>query len=602
MSRRLATKRRSLKGCIWETPSHSADAGSSDEAACQHLAAECRVSPLTARVLISRGVRTAEEAAKFLQPGLHDLHDPFLMADMEKAASILSKVVAQKDPVFVFGDYDVDGLSAAALMLRSLHRLGAPVGHYVPHRLNEGYGLNRQAVERAASEGYRVLVAVDAGTSSVEEVKLARALGLQIIVADHHQPGKELAPADALLNPRRPDCAYPFKELSAVGVAFKLLCGLGEAIGLPAESPHRMLDLVALGTIADVVPLLGENRALAAIGLRVLSRSKKVGLNALAQAAGLRGSITSYHAAFVLAPRLNAAGRLAHGEQALRLLLSRDDQEARALADSLNELNTQRQQEEARILQEAEQMLQGIPDLRERRAIVLASQGWHPGVIGIVASRLLERYHRPTFLIAVAGGVGRGSARSVPGLSAVEALGSCCEAIEAAGMSWRYGGHHLAAGFTIPEPAIPVLSETIERRALQQLSSEDLRPRLRLDALAEPSELSPRFVTELNRLAPFGCGNPGPILGLSDAVIEAAAAMGAGARHLRLTLKTPAHGAGAPDARAAVWNAAWFDAPAPALSSVSSLIGKPVDVAFRPEIDEWNSGRTVRLLVEDIAI
>jgi single-stranded-DNA-specific exonuclease len=595
MSKRLDTQRRSLKGCTWEMPA-------SDEAACQRLAAECRISALAARVLMNRGVATANEAAKFLEPAAQHLHDPFLMADMERAVAILRRAVERKEPVFVFGDYDVDGLSAAALMLRSLDRLGASVGHYVPHRLNEGYGLNRQAVEKAASEGYRVLVIVDAGTSSVEEVTLARSLGLQVIVADHHQPGRSLAPADALLNPRRPDCAYPFKDLSAVGVAFKLLCGLGQAIGLPAESPHRMLDLVALGTIADVVPLLGENRVLAAMGLKLLSRSKKVGLSALAATAGLRGSITSYHAAFVLAPRLNAAGRLAHAEQALRLLLSRDDQEARALADSLNELNVQRQQEEARILQEAEQTLQKIPDLRERRAIVLAAQGWHPGVIGIVASRLLERYHMPTFLVAVADGVGRGSARSVPGLSAVEALDSCCQAIEAAGMSWKYGGHHLAAGFTIPEPAIPVLSEAIERCASQKLSSEDLRPRLRLDALAEPSELSPGSVTELNRLAPFGCGNPGPVLGLSGAVVELAAAMGAEARHLRLTLKTPVQGATAADAKVAAWNAAWFDAPASALSSISSLVGKAVDVAFRPEIDEWNSGRTVRLLVEDIAV
>ena len=425
---------------IWDYPPQ-------DDAGAGALAEALGVGGVTARLLLQRGVATPDEAARFLAPSLDHLHDPFTMTDMGPAVSRILAAIERRERVAIHGDYDVDGITATVILERTVSALGGDVVHFIPERIRDGYGLQVPAVERLHADGARLIVSVDCGIRSVEAARRAAELGVDLIVTDHHEPDDELPRAVAVLNPKRHDCPYPDKNLAGVGVALKLVQALCARTGREKWLP-AFVKIAAIGTLADVVPLVGENRVIAKVGLDLLSRGPhKVGLRALLDASGLSGrSIDSYHVSFVLAPRVNAAGRMATPDIAARLLLATDEAfagEARVLAEQLNEENARRQDQEREILGEARKAIEGDPDIGAHAVLVVVGEGWHRGVIGIVASKLVDAFHRPAVVISVEGGIGHGSCRSI---AAFDMLG----AIEACGAHLvRFGGHRMAAGLTV---------------------------------------------------------------------------------------------------------------------------------------------------------
>src|SRR5499427_4492374 len=458
------------------------------------LVAELGISELTASVLVRRGYGDPADARAFLD-GEQPPHDPFLLGDMAAACERLRRAVAAGERICVHGDYDVDGIAATALAVLLLRELGADVGWHLPSRFDEGYGVRSETLARLADEGCGLVLTVDCGITAVAEVAEARERGLDVVVTDHHRPGETLP--DCPIVATRPS-AYPFPELCGTGVVYKL----GQALfGIDSEVPRRHLDLVALATIADVVPLVDENRSLAIAGLRALARTARPGLRALMQSAGVDpATVDAGSVGFRLAPRLNAAGRLGHPREALELLLTEDDAEARRLADSLEELNRERQAIEGRILREAiAQVEEWPPERRERRAYAVAGADWHEGVIGIVASRLVERYHRPVVLIAGADGDWKGSGRSIPAFDLHAALGACSDFLG------RWGGHRAAAGLSLPEENVEAFADAFADHAAAVLSPEELEPVTPVDAVvARDARLSLDLCAELGRLAPFG--------------------------------------------------------------------------------------------------
>src|SRR5437588_5461186 len=490
------------------------------------LAATLGVSELTAGVLVRRGYEDPDEARAFLAGELPP-HDPFLLGDMGTACERIRAAIAEGRRICVHGDYDVDGIAATALAVLLLRELGADVDWHLPSRFDEGYGVRTETLARLADEGCGLVLTVDCGITAVEEVAEARARGLEVIVTDHHRPGETLP--DCPIVATRPS-EYPFPELCGTGVVYKL----GQALfGVDSDVPRRHLDLVALATIADVVPLVDENRSFAIAGLRALARTAKPGLRALMQSAGVDAAAVDAGAVgFRLAPRLNAAGRLGHPREALELLLTEDEAEARRLANSLEELNHERQAVEARILREAAAQVEDWPaERRARRAYAVAGADWHEGVIGIVASRLVERYHRPVVLIAGTEGDWKGSGRSIPSFDLHGALGAC------AGLLGRWGGHRAAAGLSIREENVDAFAEAFAQQAAAALTEDDLEPVTSIDAVvARGADLSLGLCGELARLAPFGLGNPAPTLLAPGCGLSNLATVGEG-KHLRFRIR-----------------------------------------------------------------
>src|SRR5579872_3888486 len=542
------------------------------------LARSLGISELTASVLVRRGYTDPAEARAFLD-GEAPPHDPFLLGDMREACERIRAAVAEGRRICVHGDYDVDGISATTLAVLLLRELGAEVDWHLPSRFDEGYGVNRATLERLADDGCGLVLTVDCGITAVEEVAEARARSLEVIVTDHHRP------ADAL-----PDCPivatrpsdYPFPELCGTGVVYKL----GQALfGVDSEIPKRHLDLVALATIADVVPLVDENRSLAIAGLRALARTQKVGLRALMCAAGVDpAAVDAGAVGFRLGPRINAAGRLGHPRAALELLLTDDADDARRLADSLEELNRDRQAVEARIVREAIAQVESWPqEERDRRAYVVAGEDWHEGVIGIVASRLVERFNRPVVLVAGgAEGDWKGSGRSIPAFDLHGGLGACAPLLE------RWGGHRAAAGLSIKREHIPQFAAEFAEHAAGLLLEEDLAPVTHVDAIVPRGrQLTLDLCTELARLAPFGLGNPAVTLLAAGCELGDLATVGEG-KHLRFRVRRDGFDAGS----------------AIAFGSGSRLdvyrqAGR-WDVAFRLNENRWNGTVAPQLVVRRI--
>jgi len=497
------------------------------------LAASLGISELTAGVLVRRGYDDPAEAQAFLDGALTP-HDPFLLGDMRAACERIRAAVAGGRRICVHGDYDVDGIAATTLAVLLLRELGADVVWHLPSRFDEGYGVRGETLARLADEGCGLVLTVDCGITAVAEVAEAKERGLEVIVTDHHRPGETLP--DCPLVATRPS-DYPFPELCGTGVVYKL----GQALfGVDAEIPKRHLDLVGLATIADVVPLLDENRSLAIAGLRALARTQKLGLRALMRSAGVDpAAVDAGSVGFRLAPRINAAGRLGHPRAALELLLTDDVDDARRLADSLEELNRQRQAVEGRILREAVAQVEAWPEAeRRRRAYVLAGEGWHEGVIGIVASRLVERYNRPVVLIAGGEGDWKGSGRSIASFDLHGGLAACSSLLE------RWGGHRAAAGLSIKPEHVAEFTERFAEHAAGLLVDEDLRQVTRVDAIVPRStRLTLELCAELARLAPFGLGNPEVTLLASGCELGDLATVGEG-RHLRFRVRCDGSDAG----------------------------------------------------------
>ncbi len=546
------------------------------------LASDLHIPETLAAILVQRGLAAPEHAKAFLRPDLERLSDPHGWADMSRAVELIVAAVRSGAPILVHGDYDVDGQCAAALLTRVLSSVGARAHAFVPHRLRDGYDFGPAGLAEARRLGAGLIITCDCGITAVEAVRAARAAGIDVIVTDHHLPGDELPPASAVLDPRRPDCPSEEKDLCGTGVAFKLAQALVPALGLSPHLPLHFLDLVALATVADVVPLTGENRILVRHGLKLLAESHWTGVRALVETAGLAGKpIKSGHVGFILAPRLNAAGRIGDANDGLRLLLSNDPQEAAAIARELETLNARRQALDQRILDEAVELAERV--LRpEDRALVLAADAWHPGVIGIVASRLVERYGRPTFLIAWDEGsdVGRGSGRSVVGFDLHAALHRVGHHLE------KYGGHTMAAGLTIRRDRYDAFRVAFLAVAGELLSPDDLVPAQRVDLELPLGLVSDELEKLIRYLEPCGPGNPAPVFGVRQA--RAVGARRVGTNHLRFTLDDAS---GVLPAIAFQWADAIPD----------HWLAERLDVAFRLERDEWQGRTTLQARVASMA-
>lgn len=478
------------------------------------LSKELGIPSLVARLLVLRGYADPASAAGFLRPALGHLHNPFLMRDVDIAVARLKQAIARKEKVLIYGDYDVDGTMATVVLLTALRSLGAAAEAYIPDRQADGYGMRAAVMERVTQEGFRVVISVDNGIREHEALSRAQELGIDCIVTDHHLPGPTLPPARAILNPHHPACAYPDKNLSGVGVAFKLAQALLGA-SLSEKALRSYLKLVAIGSIADVVPLRGENRSMAYFGLAALSESAvlrvqdspgRMGLHALLAVAGLEGkTISAGDVAFRIAPRLNAAGRMMTARDVVDLFTQCDLTQAQTIAGRLEMLNRTRQRLEEAILAEIAGGEDDVAPRQERFSLVFSGKGWHRGVIGIVAQRMVDLHHRPALVIAIEDGVGYGSGRSISGFHLLNALSQSKE------LFTRFGGHASAAGFTIPASNIPVLEEALERHARSALTASDLEPALRVDAAINLDEVTWQLFRHLKQLEPFGCGNPTPV-------------------------------------------------------------------------------------------
>lgn len=558
----------------------------SDLATRQALAAATGLSPLVCQVLLNRGLTDATAVQAFLMPSLHDLHDPYLLHGMERAVQRLVTAIRQGERIAIYGDYDVDGVTATALLVTFFDELGLQVPYYIPERASEGYGLNAHAIRQLASAQVRLLITVDCGSTALEEVALARRLGLDIIITDHHQPPAQLPDACAVLNPHQPACPYPNKSLCGVGVVFKLLTALRAALrqsGLLTDrlpNLKRHLDLVTLGTIADVMPLRGENRVIVHYGLQELTQTRKLGLQALRQVSGSAEKPASVgEVGFQLAPRLNASGRLGSAMHSVQLLTARETSEAVRLAHVLNDVNQQRRSLQQATEEAVHERIARQYNGRPPAAIVLGDPAWHLGVVGIVAAKIVEAYHRPTFLLQINGDTARGSGRSIPAFNLYRGLQHCAQWLR------QFGGHHYAAGLTMDTAQLPCLQEEFIRFAEDTLTPEDLQPTLHLDALVPLEQITPALVADLERCAPYGAGNPVPLF--CAQAVQIASPMrrlGQHGQHARFRVAQ---------------DGVTLDAVAfqQAEQVVALPAGAVIDLAFTPAINTWRDQHTLELHV-----
>lgn len=549
------------------------------------IAAELGIDPTVASLLAARGVRDGSSARRFLTSSLADVRDPLLLKGMGEAVDRLVLARSRGETVCVYGDYDVDGVTATALLTSFFRQIGIRCFYYIPNRLEEGYGLSADGLRRAAGKA-QVVVSVDCGVNAVAEAELAARLGLDLIITDHHTPGPVMPNACAVINPLQPGCSYPFKSLAGVGVAFNLMVALrgrlreaGAFAGGDEPNLREYLDLVALGTIADVVPLTEENRIFVKYGLRELSTSARPGVKALKEVAGVTGSVSCGAVGFRLAPRLNAAGRLEDAARGVELLLETDPSRAAAIAAELDASNAERQAIEREILADALALVEGKPDMAGRKSIVLASGAWHPGVIGIVASRMVDIFHRPTVLIALQEGEGRGSGRSIPGFHLYDALDACAEHLT------KFGGHRYAAGLSLDESTLARFVDRFEEVSAGLLSPEDLVPVLRVDGELAPREVTAELVDAVSSLEPFGPGNPEPLFILSGAEIVEQRPVGG--NHLKMRLSKGGR----------ILDAIGFN-----LAETGPRLSGAVDIVFSLGWNEWNGRKSLQLTLKDIRV
>ena len=553
-----------------------------DPAAVQALAAELHLPPIVCRLLLVRGHSAIEPVKEFLRPRLERMHEPADLPDAQVALERLEYATKNGETVLVHGDYDVDGICATTLLTRSLRYFGAKPVPFIPRRLEDGYDLTDAGVRAARAAGAKLVVTCDCGTSALKPIRALCDSGIDVIVTDHHLPGGPLPECLAVLNPKRPGSVYPDRDLAAVGVAFKLMLGLAQRLGANVNFVYNMLDLVALATIADVAPLRGENRIFARYGLRLMAETPHQGLRALMRASGMdTRPLTAGRVGFILAPRLNAAGRIGHAMLGVELLLSESEPHANRIARELEEMNRRRQEIDRATLEAARKRIDAI-DLDETYGIVLAEQGWHPGVIGIVASRIVEETARPTVLIALDGNEGKGSGRSPSPFDLHAGLSECRDLLE------RVGGHRAAAGVTIEASNVDEFAHRFNEVAKSKLNREDLQPELRIDAEISIDDVTDELESRLRHFEPFGVGNPSPVF-LSRNVRLAFPARVVGADGLKLRI------AGSRRDRDAL---GWGMGDLAAELSVET----PLDVAYRLERDTYQGEARLQLRLADIRV
>jgi len=543
-----------------------------------NLARELGVTRSLANILWNRGICNREAAEVFLQPQKQNFYDPFLLKDMDKAVSRIIKAIDNEEKIVVYGDYDVDGMTATALLVHNLKALGANVDFYIPHREREGYGFNLPALQGIAA-GASLLVSVDCGIASVDDVSAMKGK-LDIIVTDHHLPGEELPLALAVVNPHREDCPYPDKNLAGVGVAFKLCQALWQQ--MHGQSYEQDLEIVALGTVADIVPLIGENRKIVSAGLKRMRHSSFAGMRALVEVSDIRDEeLNTGHVGFRLAPRLNAAGRIGSARKGVELLLTKDEAEAESLAMELDMLNSQRQTIEQDILAKAEAELAG-QDVNNLPAIVVAGDKWNPGVIGIVASRLVDKFYKPTIVFSKQeNGICKGSCRSIEGLHMYEALTACKDHI------LQFGGHSQAAGLSVSLDELEAFKGAFEQVAESALTPQDYVPKVKVEMELPPEEITFDLVEELAKLEPFGMANPKPLFGVRGIRGRAAQAIGKEGQHLRFQVGQENH-----PLTALLWNR----------SDYAGIVNSEVlDMVYSPAVNEWQGNRSLQCMVDSIA-
>jgi len=558
-----------------------------DSRAEQTLVRELRIHPLSARLLCNRGLSDPAVADAFLRPELSQLHDPFGLPDMDKAAHRIKDALASGETIFVYGDYDVDGVTSTAIYVRTLLALGAKLEYRVPHRKRDGYDLKTTAIDYAHEKGATLVITSDCGIQAREAVAYANSLGMTVIITDHHEPGETLPDAYAVVNPHRHDSTYPFPSLAGVGVAFKTMQALVRLVQPTHESAfiQKFLDLVACGTVADVMPLLGENRVFASFGLKQLAVTRKVGLRALLDGAGIKTDkpLSAEAVGFGLGPRINAVGRLDDAAVALDLLLTGDPEEARQLVEKMNAFNVERQQAQRRILEEAKLIVAGL-DLDRTKVLVIASPGWNAGVVGIVAGKLVDAYYRPAIVIGVNDEEthGKGSARSIAGFDMFKGIQLCRDLLQSC------GGHEMAAGLSLTMDNLADFSEKINAHARATMSDEDFVPRLDHDGTIDPSALSLDLLEEWARFAPFGHANPEPKFASQNLLICDARRIGKDMTHLKMRVRAEAMD---PTDCIAWGQGDWADRAGP---------GDFLEAVYTPQINEWNGRRLLQFNIKDL--
>lgn len=498
-----------------------------DESKAERIEKQFNVGKLVARALATKNLKSDEEIEVFLSPRRGDFHDPFLMPDMEKAVDRVVKAIQNKEKVTIFGDYDVDGITSSSILHRFLKECGLETKIYIPNRISEGYGLNEEAIRKIANEKTTLIITVDCGITGNKEVELAKSLGIDTVITDHHEPAEELPKAIAVVDCKRKDNTYPFNGLAGCGVAFKLTQGISQRLGIPEEKSLKYLDIVCVGTISDIVPLEDENRTISKLGLRLLNQTKNPGLKALLESTGYK-KIDSTAVSFGLAPRINACGRMGHEDEALKLFLTDNLQEARELTSKLNEYNTKRQEIEKNIFSKAQEMLK---DENEQKlpCIVLGGENWHHGVIGIVSSKITDMYSKPSLLLCFEGEESKGSGRSVPGFDLHEALENCKDNIK------QFGGHSMAVGLTIETNKFADLKNALEEYATK-MKVADIVPVVKVDQKIDLTDVMIKDIKELELLEPYGEANKMPIFQINNVRIESIRTLSEG-KHLKLTVK-----------------------------------------------------------------
>jgi len=545
------------------------------------LANALKVSPVVAALLISRGYETAEKAHRFLNPSLADLHEPNLLKGMKRAVERILKAVEAGEKILIWGDYDVDGTTGTVVLRKALEILGGKTTFHIPHRFTEGYGVNIPELEKAKKLGYTLVVSVDCGIKSYAPIEWANANGMDFIVTDHHlsDESKDIPGAFAVVNPNQPGCEYPDKNLAGVGVAFKLAHALLREKGRE-NLVKGFLKIVAIGTVADVMNLTGENRAIVALGLKDLPKAHNYGLKALMEAADCTGEMTSYDIGFRIAPRINAAGRMDAARHIVELFETNDFDEARGLAEMLNSRNRERQKVQQEITQLAFTETENIAD---KNFIVVAGENWHRGVIGLAASRIADKLYRPTVVLSIENGYAHGSARSIAGYHLLKGLDSCAELFE------QYGGHAAAAGMKIKRENIELLQERLNEHATANLSEADKIPELKIDACVSAQTLNLDLVEQLKRFEPFGMGNPKPRFLTKDLILTGDPFV-MKEKHLKLKLT---------DAEGKPFEAVWWDGVDK--SKGQTLKAKTrIELAYTPEANTWNGNTRLQLVVEDL--
>ncbi len=549
----------------------------SDEKIVEALQEKFSISKLLATILANRGIIEDEKVRKFLEPTREDFYDPFLMPDMEIAINRIIEAMNNNEKIMIYGDYDVDGITSISVLQKFLKEREATVSSYIPNRLEEGYGLNKEAIKGIYDKGYRLMITVDCGISAIEEIEYANSLGITTIITDHHEPLEELPKALAVIDAKRKDNKYPFNQLAGVGVVFKVIQALGIKLGLDEKEYLKYLDLVCVGTISDIVPLVDENRVIAKLGLKLVNVTKNLGLRCLLESAGYK-TIDSNTVSFGIAPRVNACGRMGHENEALDIFLSDDIDEVKKLSDKLNEYNRTRQETEKNIVKEALELIETNKE-NEKSAIVLGHKGWHHGVIGIVSSKITETYFKPSILVSFEDGTAKGSGRSIPGFDLHEALCKCSKFLE------KYGGHEMAVGLSLKEENFENFKEELNKIA-KESKVDEILPVIYIDGTVKQEDMKMDFVKELHKLEPFGEGNKMPLFAYKGLKINSIRALTEG-KHLKLTLKDDN----------IIIDAIGFN-----MGNLVNdyLIGDKVDIVGVLEVNSFNGMENIQINLKDI--